>query len=452
MIGCGLLAVAQLAWAQRVQPHPLAAALWRICQLVVTTLVLLTASLAAVDLHASGKGQAAAIGAAAWLVFIASMLLMLQFLAGTQQVIRGLSLLAGAGTMAASLDLLFVAVFSLDRFASVMLALFITLGAYAGLRQWLLDHMLARERVTAERMFERLYRVAREVRVRPQSVGEQLTRLLREIFEPLEIEKAERRADRARVIGNGANLLVPLPRLSGAGEPGVIELHFAQRGRSMFTADDALLADRVVEQLSRAVAFDEAVERGRSEERLRIAQDLHDDIGARLLTLRYQAPTREMEDYLRDTLKDLNTLTRGLAAADHRLSHAVVEWKADIAQRPAAADCEFGWAFAYDIDIELSVVQWSALTRILRELVSNAMAHAHATRVDIDAGLERGVLALSVTDIGIGRKPDAWRHGLGLGGVRKRVWQLGGEVHWREAGGRGIARHVAIGGPGAHPF
>jgi signal transduction histidine kinase len=141
-----------------------------------------------------------------------------------------------------------------------------------------------------------------------------------------------------------------------------------------------------------------------------------------------------------------------LAAADHRLSHAVVEWKADIAQRPAAADREFGWAFAYDIDIELSVVQWSVLTRILRELVSNAMAHAHATRVDIDAGLERGVLALSVTDNGIGRKPDAWRHGLGLGGVRKRVWQLGSEVHWREAGGRGIARHVAIGGPGAHPF
>ncbi len=436
---------------QRVQPHPLAAALWRFCLLTVTTLVVLTVSLATVDMQPVGNSQAAAIGAAAWLVFIASMLLMLPFLARTQQLMRELSLLAGVSAVAAALDLMFVAVFAPGSFASLTLALFIALGAYVGLRQWLIDQMLARESVTAERMFERLYRVAREVQVRPQSVGDQLMRLLRDVFEPLELKQSEHHMDRARVVGNGASLLVPVPRLSAASEAGVIELHFAQRGRRIFSANDARLADRMVEQLSRAVAFDAAVEHGRSEERLRIAQDLHDDIGARLLTLIYQAPTREMEDYLRHTLKDLKTLTRGLAAADHRLSHAVVEWKADIAQRLAAADCDFGWAFAYDIDIELSVVQWSALTRILRELVSNAIAHARATRVDVDASLERGALTLSVTDNGVGRNPDAWSHGLGLGGVRKRVKQLGGEVQWREITSGGVACHVVIGGLGTHP-
>ena len=70
------------------------------------------------------------------------------------------------------------------------------------------------------------------------------------------------------------------------------------------------------------MAFDQAVEHGRSEERVRIAQDLHDDIGARLLTLMYKAQTPEMEDYVRHTLQDLKTLTRGLAAPNHRLSHA----------------------------------------------------------------------------------------------------------------------------------
>ena len=164
--------------------------------------------------------------------------------------------------------------------------------------------------------------------------------------------------------------------------PSVVMLAFAQRGRRLFTNEDARLADQVLDQLTRAVAFDAAVERGRREERMRIAQDLHDDIGARLLTLMYQAPTREMEDYLRHTLKDLKTLTRGLAAPNHRLSHAVAEWKADISQRLAAADCELGWSFTYDRDFELSVVQWSALTRVLRELVSNAIAHAKATHVD----------------------------------------------------------------------
>ncbi len=449
MMGCGLLAVAHLSWAQRIQPHPLATVLWRFCLLTVTTLVLLTVSLATADALPGGNGQAASIGAAVWLVSIASILLMLPFLSRTQQLMREVSLLAGVSTVATSLDLLFVAVFSLSSFASLTLALFIALGIYAGLRQWLLNQVMVRERITAERMFEQLYRVAREVQVRPQGIGDHLTRLLRDVFEPLDVKLVSRRTDRARVIGDGASLLVPVPRLGTAAACAIV-LDFAQRGRRMFSADDARLADRVVEQLTRAMAFDEAVERGRSEERVRIAQDLHDDIGARLLTLIYQAPTREMEDYLRHTLKDLKTLTRGLAAADHRLSHAVVEWRADIAQRLSAADCDFGWAFAYDLDIELSVVQWSALTRILRELVSNTIAHAHATRVDIDASLERGVLNLSVTDNGRGRHPEAWSHGLGLGGVRKRVKQLGGGVQWREAGSQGIACHVVISGLGTH--
>jgi signal transduction histidine kinase len=295
-------------------------------------------------------------------------------------------------------------------------------------------------------MFEHLYRMAREVQARPQSVADELVRLLRELFEPLEARQLARRGSRARVVGEGASLLVPVPQLAPDAAPSVIVLGFAQRGQRMFTAEDAQLADRVVDQLTRAVAYDQAVERGRIEERMRIAQDLHDDIGARLLTLMYQAPTREMEDYLRHTLKDLKTLTRGLAAPSHRLSYAVAEWKADIAQRLRAADCDFGWTFTYDRDIELSVVQWSALTRVLRELVSNAIAHAKPTRVDIDAALDGGVLTLSVIDNGLGREPQSWAHGLGLGGVRKRVRQLGGSVQWRENSPQGIACSVTITG------
>ena len=448
MIGCGLLAVLQLGWTQRSDPHPLAAVLWRFCALMVGTLILLTLSIAAVGPQTGISGQSVAIGAAVWLVFIATMLLMLPFLARTQQLMREFSLLAGVSTVATSLDLLFVAVFSLGNFASLTLALFISLGIYAGLRQWLLNQMMARERLTTERTFAHLYRIAREVQAKPQSVGEQLTRLLREMFDPLVADLVRRQISRARVISDGASLLVPVPLLVPSATPSVIVLGFAQRGRRMFTADDARLADQVVDQLSRAVAFDQAVERGRSEERVRIAQDLHDDIGARLLTLMYQAPTREMEDYLRHTLKDLKTLTRGLAAPNHRLSHAIAEWKADITQRLAAADCECAWAFTYDRDFELSVVQWSALTRVLRELVSNTIAHAHATHVDIDASLERGALVLSVADNGNGRDPAAWSHGLGLGGVRKRVKQLDGRVQWQENGALGIVCRVQISGLG----
>jgi signal transduction histidine kinase len=298
--------------------------------------------------------------------------------------------------------------------------------------------------LTTERMFEQLYRIARDVEAHPEKTGELLSRLLRELFEPLEVLQVERSSGGARVLADGSALLVPVPRLGGAPDSGAIVMRYAHRGKRMFTQEDARLTDRVLEQLKRAVAFDKAVEQGRSEERVRIAQDLHDDIGARLLTLMYKAPSPEMEDYLRHTLQDLKTLTRGLAAPSHRLSHAAAEWKADITQRLTAAHCDLGWSFASDRDVMLSVVQWSALTRILRELVTNAISHAQATRVDVEGSYENGTFTLTVVDNGIGRNPHSWSHGLGLGGVRKRVKQLGGDVEWREHSPQGIVCRVGI--------
>ena len=187
------------------------------------------------------------------------------------------------------------------------------------------------------------------------------------------------------------------------------------------------------------------VEQGRTEERTRIAQDLHDDIGARLLTLMYKAPDPEIEDYIRHTLQDLKTLTRGLAAPDQRLSHAAAEWKADISQRLNATGCDLHWSFSADQDLTLTVVQWSGLTRVLRELVNNIIAHARATQVEITVHFDRGRITLVVADDGIGQAPQAWSHGLGLGGVRKRVKLLGGSVVWQQRETGGIRCEVRAG-------
>jgi signal transduction histidine kinase len=292
--------------------------------------------------------------------------------------------------------------------------------------------------------------VAREVQARPARYPALLGQLLRELFEPLEVFHVDRVPARTRVVGGGAALVVPAR--GGADAPATaLVLRHARQGQRLFTLDDARLVDRVLDQLWRAVAYDQAVERGRHEERQRIAQDLHDDIGARLLTLLYQAPTPAMEDYLRHTLQDLKTITRGLAAAEHRLSHAAVEWKTDLAQRLAAAQAELGWVFSCDRDLQLTMVQWSALTRVLRELVSNALYHGHATRVEVRLSLEGGRLLLQVVDDGAGRDPQGWAHGLGLGGVRKRVKLLGGEVRWSNHEPRGIACEVRVEGFGRAP-
>jgi hypothetical protein len=93
---------------------------------------------------------------------------------------------------------------------------------------------------------------------------------------------ADRVRHRAVSMGGGAALVVPAarprrptPRRPGAG------LRFAQRGAAPLHPGRRAPGRPRGDLLRRAVAYDQAVERGRHEERQRIAQDLHDDIGAR---------------------------------------------------------------------------------------------------------------------------------------------------------------------------
>ncbi len=447
MLALGALALAVLSGSYRMEANPFAAVMRRFGSIAAATLLLVTVGVAVSAGSPGVPHTIAVIGSVVWYVFFASLLLLVPFLSRSKQVLREFAMLAGISTVATSLDLLFVAIFSLGQFTSLTLAVFLSLGAYAAARQWILNQMVGASVLTTERTFEQLYRVAREVQEQPSRYTALLAQLLRELFEPLEALRVERQAAQSRVIGGGSALVVPV-RARGSDDgtqaPLALVLRFAHRGNRLFTHDDARLADRVVEQLRRAVAYDQAVERGRSEERQRIAQDLHDDIGARLLTLMYKAQSPEMEDYVRHTLLDLKTLTRGLAAADHRLSHAAAEWKSDLTQRLTAAQVQLGWSFEMDRDVRLSVVQWSALTRVMRELISNALYHAQATRIDVNFSLVGTLLTLSIADDGNGREPQAWAHGLGLGGVRKRVKLLGGEVRWRENLPRGIVCEVRV--------
>lgn len=450
-----ILTLGVMAWVvvQRsyaVEPNPFALAMKRFAVASVATLLLMSAAVA-LSAHLPGLAHGVALGASVtWYLFLGSLLVLVPFLAGNRRVLREFALLAGISTVATSLDLLFVSLFSVGPFVSVAIAACVALLLYGGARQFLLSRLLGNNRLTTERIFEHLYRAARALQSTPERYPLLLAQLLRDLFDPLRMQRVSRVPSRSRVVEGGAALVVPVVADSTAPQRGdpppahALVLRFAQRGQRLFTAEDARLAERLIEQLRRAVAYDLAVETGRSEERMRIAQDLHDDIGARLLTLMYQSPTPEMEDYIRHTLQDLKTLTRGLAAPEQSLSHAAGEWKADLTQRLVAARAELVWSFSIDHDLRLTVVQWSALTRILRELVSNSLYHGHATRVEVALDLSGSWLRLRVTDDGEGRAPQAWAHGLGLGGVRKRVKALGGRVAWSAAPGRGISCLVDV--------
>ncbi len=442
----GLAAIGVMTLNHHHVPHPFTLIMRRFALITLASWLLLSLAIAVGIQRADMQLNVATFGVMTWQVFAASQLLLSPYLSRSKLILQEFSLLAASSTVAASLDLLFVAIFSLGQFTSMTLSLFLSFGVYLSIRRWLMTRLPGRDPLTTERLFQRLYRIAREVERQPEALDNSLMQLMRELFDPLEASLLQGSVGAATLKGNGSVLLMPLPQLdrphSDSGR--VLILKYAKKGQRLFTGEDARLADRIVEQLHRAMNFDKAVEQGRSEERLRIAQDLHDDIGARLLTLMYQAPNPAMEEYIRHTLQDLKTLTRGLAAQSHALSEAAGEWKRDLSQRLGAARCELEWQLQIDVDVVLTMVQWSALTRILRELVNNTISHAKANKVHVSVKLEQDRLTLVVADNGVGVEPTTWSHGLGLGGVRKRVKQLGGVVRWMSNEPRGIRCEVVV--------
>ncbi len=451
----GAAAIGLMHLSFRSHPHPFTLVMQRFSAVVGGTWVLVSAAVALASPSASTPqpisaaitASSVALAVTVWQVLFALVLLSVPFLSKSSSVVRELSLLAVISALATVLDLLFVGLFALSRFASLALALFVSLATYAGARQWLVTRMLGTRVVGTERLFEQLFRTTREVETQPDQAGPALARLLAELFDPVEVSLLDKPVSTAHTLSDGSAMRVPVPAIGSASNPGAstsILLRHAQQGQRLFTADDARLADRISEQLRRTVAFDQAVAQGRSEERRRLAQDLHDDIGARLLTLMYKAQSPEMENYARHTLQDLKTLTRGLAASSQPLSHALAEWRTDIAQRLMAAGIDLKWIAAHDTDVVLTVVQWSGLTRVLRELVSNVMTHAEAHKVEVQLHLAADRLVITVMDDGSGRAPQQWPPGLGVGGVRKRVRQLGGTVSWQECTPRGILCRVTV--------
>ena len=443
---CGGGAVGLLMRAERLTGGPLARLLRYLVLAALSTHVLIGLANAWSTQDSLTPHAIALAGLVVWHVFVASLLLLGPFLSRSRRVLRELALLAGVSTVAAALDLLLETGTELDNMVSLLLALGVSAGLYLLAKRWVLSQLTSSAGISGERLFESLYRMARALERAPEQAGQQLTALLGEVFNPLQIAQAKQTVSRVRVVQDGSTLVVPIPAIAhgpeARGQAGSIVLRHAHHGARLFSPDDQSLVERLIEQLSRAVAYDRAVERGRSEERTRIAQDLHDDIGARLLTLMYKAPNAEIEEYIRHTLQDLKTLTRGLAASNHRLSHAAAEWKADLSQRLNATGCDLHWSFSADRDITLNVVQWSGITRIMRELVNNIISHAQATQVEVSVQVDRNRLTLTISDDGIGREPANWSHGLGLGGVRKRAKLLGGQVHWLEAQPRGIRCEV----------
>ncbi len=165
-----------------------------------------------------------------------------------------------------------------------------------------------------------------------------------------------------------------------------------------------------------------------TEERERIYRDLHDDVGAKLLSLVYRSANAEDADLARSALQDLRDVVSRSGSDSFELEAVVADWRAECERRLADAGLRLEWQQSPELE-SLHLTQPQALDfgRILRESVSNVIRHAQATHIRIELWLADNTLQLVVTDDGIGC-PDSTpcKPGRGIRNMSSRAHRLGG--------------------------
>jgi len=175
-------------------------------------------------------------------------------------------------------------------------------------------------------------------------------------------------------------------------------------------------------------------ERAAAQERERIYHDLHDDLGAKLLSLIHGATTPQQADQARAALQDLRDTVSRSRGTPGTLGDVLADIRNEARQRLAAAQIELNWNEAGELpDPALRSEQSLHLHRIVREAISNTIRHAHAGSLRVRVACRGNELLLELTDDGHREIGD----GSGTRGMRQRAHELAGDIRWTEgtAGG-----------------
>jgi signal transduction histidine kinase len=178
----------------------------------------------------------------------------------------------------------------------------------------------------------------------------------------------------------------------------------------------------------------------RTQERERLLRDMHDGLGAQLMTAlrgveRGALGREQLTQSLQDSLDELRLLMDSADMA-HYLPGALAAWRNRWDHRLAAAGVTLEWRIDGSVDeVQLPGEQVLQVMRILQEAVTNVVKHARASRMVLDARVEgegdAATLVVAVRDDG-GGAPAAGAPvsagSRGLHNMRHRAGQLGGAL------------------------
>lgn len=259
------------------------------------------------------------------------------------------------------------------------------------------------------------------------------------MFEPLETDAITFSGDEPRILDNGSAFYFPSPMA----DDGLL-LRFPGGGTRVFNVRDIETARQFAELVRRLLDARDAYLRGVTEERGRIARDLHDDVSARLLTSLHRPSAEAMHEDVRSAMADIRTIITGLSGTPQSFEAMLANLRHESQGRLETAGITLDWPIPATTteDWLLDYSTGRQIVSIVRECVTNIIRHANATSALICVLVVEDRVIVEISDDGRGIVEDQTK-GNGLLNATRRAVSVGGEFSVA-SNGRGTQARLSV--------
>jgi len=209
-------------------------------------------------------------------------------------------------------------------------------------------------------------------------------------------------------------------------------------GILMDITERKLAEEQLETSRARLLALSAHLRSVREEERIRIAREVHDELGGYLTSLKMDLfwlgehfsgqpqPLMERVDFMLKVVETTVQAVRRISSElrppvlDHFGLSAAIQWEIASFQNRTGIKCKFT---SKPEDITLDPNLSTDVFRMFQEAMTNVVRHAHASRVTVELGKTSGYVRLKVKDTGKGiTEREIWDpNSIGLIGIRERA-------------------------------
>ncbi len=196
--------------------------------------------------------------------------------------------------------------------------------------------------------------------------------------------------------------------------------------------------------------IEEALFKGQTIERKRVASELHDNLGGTLMAIRWRVESLQVEglneverQIYNDLYSMINRAYGEVRLLSHHLMPAILEKEGlETALHELAVPINKSKRLRLSVETEevrryLDSRQQLELYSVVLELVTNILKHAQATEANVWLGRDAHGILVKVSDNGIGMPADTMKSGVGLQNIQTRLDVIGAQWSLSSVPGKG---------------